>query len=1117
MSEPEPHPPSSPPRPVALARPGPALKQAVASRRVSGGVSLPLPLPLPAAPPAPKPEEAPVTVAPPVVEEPDYEALFHSEAQDLLGEMERAFLDWPSPEALQRLTRCFHTLTGSARTLSRDEVGSAAAALEKISRDLESGTIRAEESHRLALLQGCGRLAQIMGCAFSPPSPPAAAPGSPGGKLDQALRDLEAWPVSGEAAALGIRDVIGGLSNAPDDSIPPALCRSFGQMWEFLKEWGTATPPAPMQAVLRRCLGDACDYLQWPVESRPPWRRRWGLYFNSLRVALAVESSAKSTSVTPALDPEMVQAFMEEARGLFDSIEQAVIRWEKGEAVPECRSELRRHFHTLKGAANSVGLAKLGSAYHEWEEKMDRAETSPATPSELMKFNDRVRGYLALLQEQPDAVWDAPEKPRVSAEPPVDPELLEAFLEEGRQLLEPVETALMAWERGEDPSARQAELRRHFHTLKGAANSIGLRGLGGDFHVLEERMQQAVGEEERVRWIPLVLGCMDETRSYLAALASDPAAPWAGGWEARFAGAPAEASASTAAAAPVEKAAVRVEADRVRQLLDQSGEMVADLSRAEAYFQDLSAVRRQLENLREQMVRESEDVRSGKPFAVGTLGAWEKECAGLSGQLARLHRTHGATQNAVLRRGRQLQKDLAGLNMGPVSNLFRRLQRVFRDALQEESKEAAFETEGGQTRLDRTVLDRLYGPLLHVVRNAVAHGIEKPEVRTARGKPAAGRVRLAAIPFSDHVRIEVSDDGAGIDANAVRRRAIQRGLLPAEATDLSDEEVIRLLFTPGFSTKETVSSVAGRGVGLDVVKEEIEGMNGSVSVRFTPGQGAVWSIRVPLNLSASEALLVRAGEIRAALPLAYVVRCHRLRTEDFESRQGRLVLASCGLPYFALHEVLGSSAGEDPTHGIEVDAGSTRAVLGVHAILTRREVVSLDPGPLLRRMPVLSGVAPDSDGTLLPVLQIPQMLRRLAGTEVLPPSLAETRSCRVLLVDDSSSVRLAHKVLLEKMGWTVDLAVDGAEALGKIRADNAYDLVLSDLEMPGLDGRALLKAVRADVDLQRLPIVIVTSRRESAMVKALVAEGADACLSKPLDVAQLLSFVSRLEPGLANS
>lgn len=1106
MPEPHPNKPSSPPRPASQSRPGPVLKKVAPVRRATSGLNLELKAPAPA---------VPAETAAAVSEAPDYRAIFRTEAEELLAKIDQALADWPLAAALDRITRAFHTLSGSARTLDLAEIGALAGRLEKTARNLHDGNLKPTGALRQVLRQGCVDLAQLAGWEFHPTSPPGET-GPGGGFLEQALSDLEAWS-SGDAAAAG--KLVAGIEQARqagDAEVPASLRQSLGQLQAFLAEWGSAPPPAPMQAVLRRCLGDARDYLQWPAANRTPWRRRWAAYFNSLRVALAAEKPAPSGGPSPGLDPEMVGAFIEEARGLFDSVEQAVLRWERGEDVPACRAELRRHFHTLKGAANSVGLARLGTSYHEWEERMERIDASARPPEDLLPFHDRVRRYLDLLLTNPAATWDAPET-SAPAGPPVDPDLLDAFLEEARQLLEPVETALMAWERGEDAAARQAELRRHFHTLKGAANSIGLKPLGADFHLLEERMQQAVGEEERARMIPVILGCMDDTRHYLAALSANPASPWKGGWEARFTDTPgAPAPTGGAPAVPAEKVAVRVEAAHVRQLLDQSGEMVADLSRTESFFQDMSALRRRLENLREQLVRESEEARSGRPPGADLLLQWEKECAAATGDLARLHRTFGTAQQSVLRHGRQLQKDLAGLNMGPVSNLFRRLQRVFRDALQEEAKQAELKTEGGQTRLDRTILDRLYGPLLHIVRNAVAHGIEKPEVRAARGKPALGSVRLSAIPFSDHVRIEVADDGAGIDAAAVRRRAIQRGLIPADAPELPDDEVIRILFMAGFSTKETVSSVAGRGVGLDVVKEEIEGMNGSVSVRFTAGTGAVWSIRVPLNLSAAEALLVRAGELRAALPLPYIVRCHRLRNDDFESRQGRLVLASSGLPYFALHEVLGSSAGEDPTHGIEVDVGSYRAVLGVHAILARREVVSLDPGPLLRRLPVLSGVAPDSDGSLIPVLQVPHMLRRLSGAELAPVSAPDGRPRHVLLVDDSSSVRMAHKVLLEKIGWSVDLAKDGLEALEKIRGAS-YDLVLSDLEMPGLDGRGLAKAVRADPSMAGLPFIVVTSRRETGMVEALAADGADACLTKPMDIPQLLSVVSRLEPRRSTS
>ncbi|MEM6823272.1 MAG: response regulator, partial [Verrucomicrobiota bacterium] len=445
-------------------------------------------------------------------------------------------------------------------------------------------------------------------------------------------------------------------------------------------------------------------------------------------------------------------------------------------------------------------------------------------------------------------------------------------------------------------------------------------------------------------------------------------------------------------------------------------------------------------------------------------------------------------------------------------------------------------TEGGDVQLDRSVVDQLYGPLLHVVRNAVAHGIEAPEKRERLGKNRIGEVKIRAESKSDHVIIEIVDDGAGISEDAVRKKAIQNGLLDANVSSISSQQAIELLFSPGFSTKETVSNVAGRGVGLDVVKGEIEGLNGSVGVTYESGNGTTWRIRVPLTLSASEALIVLAGSTKTALPLGMVDRCIRLTSLNYSSTSwfDWILVNGERLPIINLGQVLNIDSREKPTHAIIIDSGMSRAALAVHGMIARREIVLKDLGPVLEPLGLYSGVTTDADGSLITVLQIPFLLewinKQLVEQEKLPDSSSEKnaketrkgepRVMHILLADDSPSVRKVQEKELKSLGFEVSLAKNGQEAIEQL-SEKTVDLLVTDWEMPKIDGNGLIQAVRNNPAIHNLPIIVISSKVDEVFESEAIALGANACLCKPFQkgrfieklktIQSLVEFTAKLE------
>jgi two-component system chemotaxis sensor kinase CheA len=1084
--------------------------------------------------------------APPKAED-DFRALFLQEAEQELRALATLLGGMKWRENLDHARRRFHTLRGSSATLDFPEAAAAAARGEEIAEDAEDGRSAGGGELDPALWQSLISQGRAVAAALDltldwpaaapdstpvaahPPDDPAAgdqAPTAPVVAVSErmthdGIREVrDAWQqwLDGEAGAFArLQTHLTALEHDLRAQGHQAMAHSFADMALLLKEWGDRKPPAAMRAVWVRCLDDASAH--WTALAQSPglpWRRRWHLVFRSLRVALAAEWAVggleMETGSVVAVDPDMLEAFVEEAEGLFALMEQALLRWEKGEDPQAQRTELRRHFHTLKGAANSIGLTAMGAGFHLLEDRMESGETGLGLIPRVLACLDQARTHVAQLSKNPSAPWPhdwasllagTVEVASTVGARALDPERVGSFTEEAQGLLDPMETALLAWERGENPEARIGELRRHFHTLKGAAHSAGLGALGDTFHEVEDFLQ--AGEASGTEAPAWILAGLDDLRKHLQELAVRPDAPWTGDWKARRA---AQAKPAAGTATPAEATSVRVPAERLREVMAWAGELLAGQVQGDAVEQDLAEAKTAFESLRTRVVAWAEEERAGRPPGLTAWTELERELSGWISRWAALRQRAAAGHAAQKQRARRLQTELADFNMAPVSGLFRRLQRVFRDALQAERKEANLHLEGGRTRLDRGIIDRLYSPMLHLLRNAVAHGIEPPDIREGSGKPRAGRVRLAALAQPGHVVFEVEDDGGGIRTDAVLSRAIARGLIPAGTPALRDEEAVRLLFTPGFSTKDTTNEVAGRGVGLDVVKAEVEQMGGSVAVRFTPGRGAVWSVRVPLNLSASEALVVEAGRLTVAIPLGYVQRCIRLDASSLREEGGKIVAGAEGLPFYALHELLGSSAAEDSQHGVVVDGGAFQAVLGVHRLAARREVVRKDPGPILGRLPFLSGICPEADGGLLPLLHIPELLRQLGRNDsgAMPVPLAAPLN--VLVVDDSASVRLAHQKLLERLGCRTLTAVDGVDALERLESE-PVDLVLSDLEMPRMDGLALTQALRADPRWQTLPVIVVTSRREASLVETLKQAGAG-WLPKPMDLTLLHSALARV-------
>lgn len=436
-----------------------------------------------------------------------------------------------------------------------------------------------------------------------------------------------------------------------------------------------------------------------------------------------------------------------------------------------------------------------------------------------------------------------------------------------------------------------------------------------------------------------------------------------------------------------------------------------------------------------------------------------------------------------------------------------------RDLAHGAHKEVAFSIHGAELEIDRAVGSALHEPLLHLLRNAVDHGVEPPEVRRAAAKPPAGTVRLTARVRQSGVEVTVADDGAGIDVAALRRAAEQqRHVLPADDLDL--------VFAAGVSTAPRVTDISGRGVGLDAVRARVEQLGGAVEVTTEPGRGTRMSLRVPLTLSTFRALLVSAGGETVALPTTGVKRLVRIPTAELRSLEGRsvAVLGAEAVPVVSLATVLGFEDGERPhdagsVHGVVVASGTGESVLVVDSLFGEGEIVMKSVPERVAGFPGLLGATVLADGrpglVVNPAACVRAGLARPAPIAV-PGSGERHAPRRVLLAEDTHTTRVLEQTILESAGYDVIVAADGSEAW-KLLQEQGADLVVSDVNMPRMDGFALCETIRVSARFSELPVVLVTSMGSDDDRRRGLELGANAYIVKSaFDQESLLAVIEQL-------
>jgi chemosensory pili system protein ChpA (sensor histidine kinase/response regulator) len=812
---------------------------------------------------------------------------------------------------------------------------------------------------------------------------------------------------------------------------------------------------------------------------------------NSASATMAAEPSLTDEYLMPQLDPEVLSYFAPEAQEYLESLEAQLLRLEKEPQNPDLINQLFRTAHTLKGSAYTVGFQSIGDLTHYIEDFMGavregRVKVQPGHTDVLLRSVDVVR---LLMRRDPTLTGTVRQRfaaamkglkqleqtsmvaETVAKTVPVQPAPEPAVVEEKNQP-EPEQAKAKDTGTTEDREVIRVSRDRLERLLNLVGELVIGRGrLEQRLRVLEQLSQQVLAC--RVRLIDSVRS-FEEKHTFTL---------------------PSSAGAGTDQGKGPSGAAIF-------QGLSDFGTLEFDK------YDDFNILARRISEV-------TADI--------------SESMTQLSGSIRRSHEDMSHLQELTL----GMRDEIARARMVPIGTPFTRFRRATREMARATGKEVTLVTSGEHTEVDTGVVERLVDPLVHLVRNAVYHGIEPAAVRVSKGKPANGTIYLHASHRGNAVLIEVEDDGAGLDIERIRAKAVERGLVRSDlAKNLPEAEAIKFIFLPGFSTAEQVGDQAGRGVGMDVVKRVIESMNGHIDVESVRGVGTKFTLHLPLTLLIATALMVRCGEERYGIPLPSVREVTMLTSGTLQQMGERSMLhigdeAIDVQPLQQLIYRTGSGTHVEIGRPVVIVRTGTGPIgLAVDELLGRQEIVIKPIGALksLERSS-FGGATIDPEGRVVLVLD---PARLLSGGDSAAPLNISTETAigvttdtpfedvpaqpaveqKLLLIDDSLSIRKFVGRMLETAGYEVDTAVDGEEGLRKASSKN-YRLILTDLEMPKLNGYEVIQALRSRSQTQQTPIIVMTTRAGDKHRQMALNVGASSYIAKPVEERALIQELER--------
>ncbi len=725
-------------------------------------------------------------------------------------------------------------------------------------------------------------------------------------------------------------------------------------------------------------------------------------------------------------------------------------------------------------------------------------------------------------------------------------ELLKTFQVEAAEHLQSLNQALLQLERQPDEGPRRQLLRNAFraaHSLKGAARAVSLSDVEALSHAMESVLQRA--RDANLVLEPdtcdVLYDTLDATQQLLdgkvvpldhlqerlsaisdgrtGALAVDNGSAPSPIPEPGLDASELPTDAAMAFAPPSEDT-IRVSVDKLDNLMAQAGELLVSKISSEQRLTELQGIRREVSA----WPRTWREIKSLLPHLDGNVGQQLSEVLTrhnvhlqvFSHEIDNLDHSLSADTSRLSMVATKLQDEVRRVRMVPFQTLVLSLERTVRDAAHSEGKQVTLHVDGNEVELDKKVLEMLKDPLLHLLRNAVGHGIEAPDVRQAAGKPPEGDVRIIVQQRGSEVRIVVSDDGAGFDLKALREASQKAG--GSLDDDSSMEEVISLAFMPGITTNQKVTAMSGRGVGLDVVRQQLETLQGRIEVDSVAGQGTTFRLSVPSSLTMTRGLLVRAGAAEFVIPLLAVEKISP--PDDVFNVEGQpmLMIDDSPLPLVTLTAALGKTAAPDQDVlqmlAVVISVAEQRLALLVDDVLTEQELAVKTLGRPLVRVRNVAGAALLGDGRPVIVLNPADLVKSARGTRpfVLRDESDEDEEApptHILVVDDSITTRTLEKNILEAYGYQVTIATDGLEAIDRLQ-ELAIDLVVSDIQMPQMDGFVLCQHLRDSDEFADMPIILVTSLESQEDREKGMMAGANAYIVKRgFDQAELLATIEQ--------
>ena len=744
--------------------------------------------------------------------------------------------------------------------------------------------------------------------------------------------------------------------------------------------------------------------------------------------------------------------------------------------------------------------------------------------------------------------------------------LLAAFQVEHRDHIEAARSLLHAFEQAGWTSTPDelVELHRRIHSLKGAARAVDLKSIETLSHRLEtaiERCQEghcalaaAVGRIMRDTLDAIEDGVAailqgqepeptDAVVAALDTLATGTDAPGEAIPDARTTAPVADDPDSSAAPAerPIERTGVdrlsgeesfRIDARSLDGLLQCAGEVLTSAAhhgRLREEFHRLQSMAAQCTRIADNCRKQYRGPGHSNEWTALTdrrdadFLALETLVRDLGNSLKSLETSYLSDAWQLRQLGRRFDTEIRRARMVPADSVFGGARKMVRDLLRDQGKEARVDVYGLNSLADRWVLQSLKDPVMHALRNAVSHGIEMPDERVAAGKGREGNVVLSIALQGSRLAIRIEDDGRGVDAERVRRVAQAKGILPTEITgELDDHALTAILSRPGFSTAEKVTELAGRGIGLSVVTQAVARLHGEYRIGKRDGGGTVVAILVPMIVSSEQLVLVTSGAGRYSLPAHGVKGFLRISRDKIGSLEGRPVLIDGGrppLPLVPLSVLLGgkddSTADQGQVSILELQSQDVHIGALVDSIVSVREGMVRDIGIAGKDSNLVTGGLVAETGVVVPVLSVPALIeayfRKFQGWRLdEKPDAKRDRQRTILVVDDSITTRTLEKSILEANGYRVRVSVDGSGALEVLRS-HPVDLVVSDIEMPEMNGFELLRAIRQDNALTRIPVILVTSRSKDEDKRKGLALGADAYVVKQrFDQNSLLETITQL-------